>query len=114
MLRSNLFSRFRAKLVLAASHAVKSLRSGVCAGNLNLMDEVLLARSRDKRTSCGASPNGKPPPLEGTGDDRTTVHQGLRLHRAFYNIDNAALREAIVMIVVELAKRENVDSPERG
>jgi hypothetical protein len=32
--------------------------------------------------------------------------QGLRLHRAFIGVKNPALREAIVSLVIELARNE--------
>lgn len=37
---------------------------------------------------------------------RALPEQGLRLHRAFVNVKNDALRESIVALVVELAKAE--------
>jgi transcriptional regulator with XRE-family HTH domain len=36
----------------------------------------------------------------------TLPEQGLRLHRAFASVKNAALREAIITLVVELAKND--------
>jgi len=39
----------------------------------------------------------------------TLPEQGLRLHRAFVNLPNDALRESIVALVVELAKSETAN-----
>jgi hypothetical protein len=36
----------------------------------------------------------------------TLPDQGLRLHRAFIGVKNPALREAIVSLVIELARNE--------
>jgi transcriptional regulator with XRE-family HTH domain len=46
-------------------------------------------------------------PSEGTGV-YLTLDQGLRLHRAFAQLRNPALREAIVTLVVEMAKSRSV------
>ena len=46
--------------------------------------------------------------FEGAGVYLTLPDQGLRLHRAFANVKNSALREAIVTLVVEMAKVENI------
>jgi len=75
------------------------------------MDEFLWARLRDKRPSSGTSgekPAGKLP-FERTASYQNMVDEGLRLHKAFRNINNSALREAIVTLVVELAKGEIAD-----
>ena len=47
-------------------------------------------------------------PCEGTGTYLTLPDQGLRLHRAFVNVRNSVLREAIVTLVVEMAKSESI------
>jgi transcriptional regulator with XRE-family HTH domain len=47
----------------------------------------------------------RPLPLEGS--NITLPDQGLRLHRAFVGVKNPALREAIVSLVIELAKSDN-------
>ena len=41
------------------------------------------------------------------GASLTLPNQGLRLHRAFVGVRNPALREAIVSLVIELAKNDN-------
>ena len=48
------------------------------------------------------------PRREGEGVYLTLPEQGLRLHRAFINVKNSALREAIVSLVVEMAKSETI------
>jgi transcriptional regulator with XRE-family HTH domain len=45
-------------------------------------------------------------PPNGDGARLTLPDQGLRLHRAFIGVKNPALREAIVSLVVELARNE--------
>lgn len=75
------------------------------------MDEFVRARSRGGRPSSGV-PGEKPasePPPEATSSYQNMVDQGLRLHRAFCGISNAALREAIITLVVEMAKGETGD-----
>ena len=75
------------------------------------MDELLWARLRDKRPSSGVSPEklaGKLP-FERTASYQNTIDQGLRLHRAFRDISNAAVREAVVTLVIELARSESAD-----
>jgi transcriptional regulator with XRE-family HTH domain len=47
-------------------------------------------------------------PCEGTGAYLTLPDQGLRLHRAFANVKNSALREAIVTLVIEMAKGQSI------
>jgi hypothetical protein len=37
----------------------------------------------------------------------TLPNQGLRLHRAFVGVKNPALREAVVSLVIELAKNDS-------
>jgi transcriptional regulator with XRE-family HTH domain len=58
----------------------------------------------------------KPVYFFGFDDDRpasretarlTLPDQGLRLHRAFIGVKNPALREAIVSLVIELARNDN-------
>jgi hypothetical protein len=76
--------------------------------NLHYMDEFLRARLHAKP----ALGTGKPAellPFEATAGYRTMIDQGLRLHKAFRNVSDAALRETIVTFVVELTKSENVD-----
>ena len=46
-------------------------------------------------------------PCEGTGVYLTLPDQGLRLHRAFINVKNSVLREAIVTLVVEMARNDS-------
>jgi transcriptional regulator with XRE-family HTH domain len=46
-------------------------------------------------------------PLHRDGYRFTLPDQGLRLHRAFVGVRNPALREAIVSLVIELAKNES-------
>ena len=46
-------------------------------------------------------------PSRGEGARLTLPDQGLRLHRAFVGVKNPALREAIVTLVIELAKSDN-------
>ena len=70
------------------------------------MDEFLRARLPPKR-ALGQEKLAGELPLEATPGYRTMIDQGLRLHRAFRTIRNAALREAIVAFVVELEKSEN-------
>ncbi len=72
------------------------------------MDEFLWARLPPKPAFSEEKLAGELP-LEATVGYRTMIDQGLRLHRAFRNISNAALREAIVTFVVELEKGENVN-----
>ncbi len=48
------------------------------------------------------------PPCESQGVYLTLPDQGLRLHRAFINVKNSVLREAIVSLVVEMAKSESI------
>jgi hypothetical protein len=69
------------------------------------MDEFLGGRLPAGPAFSGERLAGKLP-LEGAGY-RTMIDQGLRLHRAFRNISNVALREAIVTFVVELGNSEN-------
>jgi transcriptional regulator with XRE-family HTH domain len=45
-------------------------------------------------------------PCEGARGYLTLPDQGLRLHRAFVGVKNSILREAIVTLVVEMAKEE--------
>jgi transcriptional regulator with XRE-family HTH domain len=45
-------------------------------------------------------------PADRDGARLTLPDQGLRLHRAFIGVRNPALREAIVSLVVELARNE--------
>jgi hypothetical protein len=72
------------------------------------MDEFLRARLPPKTALREEKPAGEPP-LTATPGYRTMIDQGLRLHRAFRTIRNAALREAIVTFVVELEKGENAN-----
>jgi hypothetical protein len=76
--------------------------------NLHHMDEFLRARLHAKPAFGREEPAGKLP-FEATAGYRTMIDQGLRLHKAFRNVSDAALRGAIVTFVVELAKSENVD-----
>ncbi len=76
--------------------------------NLTDMDEFLRARLHGRPAFSGEKLAGKLP-VEATAGYRTMIDQGLRLHRAFRTISNAALREAIVTFVVELEKSENVN-----
>ena len=46
-------------------------------------------------------------PLSPDGHSFTLPDQGLRLHRAFAGVRNPALREAIVSLVIELAKNDS-------
>jgi transcriptional regulator with XRE-family HTH domain len=41
------------------------------------------------------------------GGHLTLPNQGLRLHRAFVGVKNPAMREAVVSLVIELAKNDN-------
>ncbi len=72
------------------------------------MDEFLWARLPARPAFSGEKLAGKLP-FEATAAYRTMIDQGLRLHRAFRNISNPALREPIVTFVVELAKSENLN-----
>jgi hypothetical protein len=45
-------------------------------------------------------------PVSRNGALLTLPDQGLRLHRAFIGVKNPALREAIVSLVIELARNE--------
>ena len=45
-------------------------------------------------------------PINRDGARLTLPDQGLRLHRAFIGVKNPALREAIVSLVIELARNE--------
>ncbi len=54
----------------------------------------------------GFDDNERPP--NGDGARLTLPDQGLRLHRAFIGVKNPALREAIVSLVVELARNETL------
>jgi transcriptional regulator with XRE-family HTH domain len=47
-------------------------------------------------------------PADRDGANLTLPDQGLRLHRAFISVRNPALREAIVSLVVELARSETL------
>jgi transcriptional regulator with XRE-family HTH domain len=47
-------------------------------------------------------------PADRDGAHLTLPDQGLRLHRAFISVRNPALREAIVSLVVELARSETL------
>ncbi len=51
--------------------------------------------------------DGEERPLRRDGVSFTLPDQGLRLHRAFVGVNNPALREAIVSLVIELAKNDN-------
>ena len=51
--------------------------------------------------------DGEERPLRRNGASSTLPNQGLRLHRAFVGVKNSALREAIVSLVIELAKNDN-------
>ena len=51
--------------------------------------------------------DGEERPLRRDGASLTLPDQGLRLHRAFVGVNNPALREAIVSLVIELAKSDN-------
>jgi len=75
------------------------------------MDELLWARLRDKQPSSGVSGEklATKLPFERTASYQNMIEQGLRLHRAFRNISNSALREAVVTLVIELARSEIVD-----
>jgi hypothetical protein len=72
------------------------------------MDEFPWARLPAKPAFSGEKLAGKLP-FEAAAGYHTMIDQGLRLHRAFRNISNSVLREAIVTFVVELAKSENAD-----
>src|SRR5271166_3768296 len=50
---------------------------------------------------------GEEPLLRQNGASLALPNQGLRLHRAFVGVKNPALREAIVSLVIELAKGDN-------
>jgi hypothetical protein len=76
--------------------------------NLTDMDEFLRARLHSRPAFSGERPAGKLP-FERTAGYQTMIDQGLRLHRAFRNISNSAVREAIITLVVEFTKCENVD-----
>ncbi len=76
--------------------------------NLSQMDEFPWARLPPKSVRREEKLAGEPS-LEATSGYRTMIDQGLRLHRAFRTIRNAALREAIVTFVVELEKGENAN-----
>jgi hypothetical protein len=75
------------------------------------MDELLWARLRDKRPSGGMLQEklAAAPPLGRTASYQNMIDQGLRLHKAFRNISNAAVREAVVTLVSELARSETGD-----
>jgi hypothetical protein len=75
------------------------------------MDELLWARLRDKRPSSGVLSEklAEKPPVERPASYQNMIDQGLRLHKAFRNISNAALREAVVTLVIELARSEISD-----
>lgn len=53
----------------------------------------------------GFDDNERPTSQEGARF--TLPDQGLRLHRAFIGVKNPALREAIVSLVIELARNDN-------
>jgi hypothetical protein len=75
------------------------------------MDEFVQARLRGAPPTSGMSakkPAGEPP-FDRAGAYQNMVDEGLRLHKAFCSISDAALREAIVTLVVEMTKREIVD-----
>jgi hypothetical protein len=76
--------------------------------NLHYMDDFLRTRSH-ARPAFGREKPAEEPPFEAPAGYRTMIDQGLRLHKAFRNVGDAALREAIVTFVVELAKSENAD-----
>ena len=44
---------------------------------------------------------------EGTAGGATMLDDGLRIYRAFNNVNNAAIRNAVTTIVVELAKNKH-------
>jgi transcriptional regulator with XRE-family HTH domain len=54
----------------------------------------------------GFDDKDRPADRDGDGAHLTLPDQGLRLHRAFIGVRNPALREAIVSLVVELARNE--------
>jgi hypothetical protein len=73
------------------------------------MDEFFWGRWRNKRASsgvCGEKLAGKLP-FEGTAGYLTMLDEWLRLHRAFCNVSNSALREAIVNLVAETERSES-------
>ncbi len=76
--------------------------------NLTDMDEFLRARLHGRPAFSGEKLAGKLP-FERTAGYQTMIDQGLRLHRAFRNISNSAVREAIITLVVELGKSENLN-----
>jgi transcriptional regulator with XRE-family HTH domain len=51
--------------------------------------------------------DGEEPLFRQEGAYLTLPNQGLRLHRAFVGLKNPALREAVVSLVIELAKNDN-------
>jgi transcriptional regulator with XRE-family HTH domain len=51
--------------------------------------------------------DGEERPLPREWSKFTLPDQGLRLHRAFVGVKNPALREAIVSLVIELAKNDS-------
>jgi transcriptional regulator with XRE-family HTH domain len=51
--------------------------------------------------------DGEERPFHRDGASLTLPDQGLRLHRAFVGVRSPALREAIVSLVIELAKGDN-------
>ena len=71
------------------------------------MDEFLWARLHARPAFRGEKLAGQLP-FERTAGYQTMIDQGLRLHRAFRNISNAAIREEIITFVVEFAKNETV------
>jgi hypothetical protein len=77
--------------------------------NLNHMDEILCARLPAQPGFSEETLAGRLSPFEATARYRTMIDQGLRLHRAFRNISNPALREAVIKFVIELEKSENVN-----
>ncbi len=60
-------------------------------------EDITPGKSESSERSC-----------EDQGVYLTLPDQGMRLHRAFINVKNSVLREAIVTLVVEMAKSESI------
>ena len=73
------------------------------------MDDFLCARLPTQPGFSEETLAGKLSPFEATAGYRTMIDQGLRLHRAFRNISNPALRETVIKFVVELEKSGNAN-----
>ena len=53
--------------------------------------------------------DGEERPLPREASNISLPDQGLRLHRAFVGVKNPALREAVISLVIELAKNDSAE-----